>query len=56
MKVGDTLRSISPVVEDCVIEFAPKPPEKWTVIYKSGRVKNWSKSHLKKYYRVLEES
>ena len=55
MKIGDKLRSISPVVDDCTIEFAPKPPEKWTVIYTTGRVKRWSKSHLKKYYYVLEE-
>ena len=54
MKKGDILRSKSPVVDDCEVLTDPKPPQKWLVKYPNGRQKLWSKSHLKKYYYVLE--
>ena len=53
MKAGDKLTPLNGNAEGCKIIHAPKPPSKWRVRYDSGKEKNWSKTHLKKYYKVV---
>ena len=53
--VGTILHPLRPGVESCEIIDTPIPPRPWTVRYKSGKIKKWSKSHLRKYY-TLDES
>lgn len=55
MKAGDELKPLRDGVQCCKIIATPIPPEKWTVRYSSGLEKQWSKSHLKKYYMVIEK-
>lgn len=55
MKAGDRLAPLGNS-DHCVILEAPRPPAKWRVRYDSGRERLWSKSHLKKYYMLEDES
>lgn len=52
MQLNDTLFPLREGVESCIIIDAPVPPAKWTVRYESGRIRKWSKSHLRKYYAI----
>jgi len=56
MKEGDILMGLRRGVNMCIIIKAPTPPKLWTVEYMPSGVRStWSKTHLKKYYTVIEE-
>ena len=62
MKAGAIIEPINGSEEDraklrCKITDAPKPPKKWGVRYLEennlGKLKWFSKAHLKKHYKVI---
>lgn len=54
MTEGTVLVPCREGMDECVIIKAPTPPELWTVRYRSGANRRWSKTHLRKYYKVKE--
>ncbi|ASV43974.1 hypothetical protein [Pseudoalteromonas phage KB12-38] len=52
LNVGVQLVHKKLALNNCVIVSTAPPPELTMVKYKSGVVRGWSLSHLKKYYAV----